>query len=82
MHDCLIASVASALAVEVEVVAAAPVAWLPESKQSLELPESALETSARLSLGGWQLLLGCLIVGCLLLLLGTPSTSTPVVRHL
>jgi hypothetical protein len=30
----------------------------------------------------WQLLLGCLILWCLLLLLGTPSTSAPIVRHL
>jgi hypothetical protein len=42
----------SALAFEVEVeVAATPVAWLSGSDQSLGLPESASETSARLSLG-------------------------------
>jgi hypothetical protein len=45
--------VASALAVQVEVEAAvgAPVAWLPGSDQSLEILESASETSTLLSLG-------------------------------
>jgi hypothetical protein len=42
---------ALAFEVEVEVAAAAPVAWLSGSNQSLGLPESASETSARLSLG-------------------------------
>jgi hypothetical protein len=36
----------------VEVEAAAPIAWLLESGQSLGLPEFASETSALFSLGG------------------------------
>jgi hypothetical protein len=52
---CLLASAASALAIEVEVeveaAAVAPVAWLPGSNKSLELLESASETSGLLSLG-------------------------------
>jgi hypothetical protein len=65
------------------VAVAAPVAWLPGSDKSLRLLKSTLETSAQWSLEGWrQLLLRCLILGCLLLLLGTPSTSAPVVRHM
>jgi hypothetical protein len=34
-------------------------------------------------IGGWrwQLLLRCLLLGCLLLLLSTPSTSAPILRH-
>jgi hypothetical protein len=44
-------SAASALEVEVEVVVATPVAWLPRSNQLLELPEFASETFTPLSLG-------------------------------
>jgi hypothetical protein len=47
-----LASAISALTIEVEVEAVvAPVVWLPGSDQVLKLPESALGTSARLSLG-------------------------------
>jgi hypothetical protein len=77
--------VSSALAFEVEVgvAATAPATLLLESGQSLELPGFASETSPQWSLGWWwQLLLGCLIIGCLLLLLSMPSISAPVVRHL
>jgi hypothetical protein len=46
-----LASAVSAIAVEAKVEAAvAPVAWLPVSDQLSRLPESASETSARLSL--------------------------------
>jgi hypothetical protein len=65
-------------------VVAASVAWLQKFKQSLGLPlglpESASETFALLSLGQWwQLMLRCLILRCLLLLLGMPPSSTSVI---
>jgi hypothetical protein len=31
---------------------------------------------------GWQLQLSCLLLGCLLLVLSTPYTSAPVLKHL
>jgi hypothetical protein len=59
---------------------AAPVAWLLEYDQSLGLPESASETSALFLLGvGVATAAGCLILRGLLLLLGTPSSSAPLV---
>jgi hypothetical protein len=77
--------VASKLAFEVEVgvAAAAPAALLLTSDQLLGLLGFASRTSPQWS-SGWrlQLLLSCLLLGCLLLLLSTPSTSAPVLRHL
>jgi hypothetical protein len=83
---CLsLASVASKLASEVElgVATAAPAALLLTSGQLFGLLGFASRTSAQW-LSGWrrQLLLRCLLLGCLLLLLSTPSTAAPVFRHL
>jgi hypothetical protein len=76
---------ASELASEVEVgvVAAAPVALLLTSGQFLDCLGLHQEHLLNGHRGWrWQLLLSCLLLGCLLLQLSTPSTSMPILRHL
>jgi hypothetical protein len=62
------------------VAAAATAEWWPESDRWLELPESALRTSARWSSGaGVAAADGFLILWGYLLLVSMPSSSPPVV---
>jgi hypothetical protein len=77
--------VASGLAFEVEVgvAAVAPAALLLKYTQLLGLFGFASKHLLNSHRGWrWQLLLSCLLLGCLLLLLSMPSTYVPVLRHL